>query len=223
MYKYIYATALVALLISTIVFLVQLQYMLGPEDRATHPAACAWLVCIGVVIILSMFIRKRKAVNDSLDISKLFKTIPRTVRVYRKLKRSLSAFKLAWNNYDWDYYYLLELMRWKLRRMEPEIRHGLAVDGDKRADKIKLCVLLLDRLIEDNYISNRYAKYLEDWFDSRRKCTLENGRIGFEIPRKKGQQKAVMEYERKLTDNRRQQDWDLLFKILHRNLQTFWD
>jgi hypothetical protein len=70
--------------------------------------------------------------------------------------------KLLWNDYDWDYVYLLEIMKFKLDLMEPVIRAGYAENSEKTADEIKKTSELLNLLIKDDFNEN-YNKLTEKY------------------------------------------------------------
>ena len=63
---------------------------------------------------------------------------------------------IAWapviaQDHDWDHAYLFEILRFKLSRMERCLRNGCHMHRERDAEQIRLCVLLLDRLIADDY------------------------------------------------------------------------
>lgn len=92
----------------------------------------------------------------------------------------------------WDHFYLYSILRHKLVHIEKNFReHGVAIHTEKELKKIKICILLLDRLLNDAYID--YSK-------------RENIR-------------ESLEKEERMTN----QDLDLLFKILRKQIRSWWD
>lgn len=86
---------------------------------------------------------------------------------FRNLKKGIwnlvSWFSIVWNDRDWDYCFLYELLKFKLSRMEKYLqKYGHSLDVDKDADSIRKCVVILERLIRDDYAA-------EDWDWIRRK------------------------------------------------------
>lgn len=71
-----------------------------------------------------------------------------------------------WNSYDWDYYFLLHVMRYKLQDMEsffrgpdPVIRESLEV-----ADQIAHAIQLLDAAFDGgDSIEDQNRRYVEFW------------------------------------------------------------
>lgn len=80
------------------------------------------------------------------DIYRNIKNIPYNI------KTVLSIIPVVWNNFDWDYCFLLYLMLWKLKRMEaffsdPKMTH--IVDAPKVANQIKQCIDEIKMFMED--------------------------------------------------------------------------
>lgn len=141
---------------------------------------------------------------------------------------------VIWKDRNWDHIYIYIVLRHKLHLTEQLIRHhGHHTKHVQDADKIKLCINLLDRLTNDEYhniaFKNHYKKWGEpefNWKDSKShpgyseldinypkvKTDNENG-----IERKDF--KRCSHHEAKL----REQDLDLLFKLIRKNIQTWWD
>jgi hypothetical protein len=64
--------------------------------------------------------------------------------------------KVLWNDYDWDYSYMLKLLRYKLVRMEKNIRfYSYAESNLRTAKQIKYAIFLIDRY-NGNYTANDF-------------------------------------------------------------------
>lgn len=61
---------------------------------------------------------------------------------------------------DWDWYFLLVIMRHKLERMSKMFKseHAVALHSEDRAAEMDIVIDALNRLIEDNYIMD-YDSY----------------------------------------------------------------
>jgi len=98
------------------------------------------------------------------------------------VKNLITWFPVIWQDKQWDYGYFYPILQKKLELMEKFFRtRSYSVDGDKQADKIKYAILLLNRLIEDDYwekkngdylkkqdmdeLFNHIRKHLESWWD----------------------------------------------------------
>ena len=78
-------------------------------------------------------------------------------------------------------------------------------------DSMSLCIMILNRLIDDNYLFNAlhfYEKKNPDW--------MLNGVGG--IPDEKWFGRCS-----KRVDKQRKQDIDYLFKIMSKNIENWWD
>lgn len=108
------------------------------------------------------------------------------------IKNLVFWFPVVWLDRWWDHSFLYSILRHKLKQMEKGFRmYGISVNSERDAKNIKKCILLLDRLINDDYID--YTK-------------RDNVRKSFEE-----EQKAI------------EQDLDLLFKIIRKQIRCWWD
>lgn len=64
---------------------------------------------------------------------------------------------------DIDYVYLLRLMRWKVAKMADRMRASKILDADTLVSQMSRCVMLMDRIIEDNYLADDYQAHAETW------------------------------------------------------------
>lgn len=95
---------------------------------------------------------------------------------FQRLKRSCKWFVRMWNNHDFDYNYLMEVMVWKMKDMlyqldvvdkkivdlrNQEHYKNNGYDGDM-LKSLEECIEIGERLIEDDYV--KYPDAVEDWF-----------------------------------------------------------
>jgi|GEM_PF-1899794 len=70
--------------------------------------------------------------------------------------------KIIWLDKQWDHYYLLMILKFKLTLMEKYFRNSkITIDSEKNADDIKRCILLLERIIKDEYHKEAYKEFYE--------------------------------------------------------------
>jgi hypothetical protein len=113
--------------------------------------------------------------------------------IFIGIKNLFVWFKIIWNDRWWDHYFFFIILHKKLSIMEKNFRkNGSHSCAEQDADKIKKCVLVIERLIKDNYDEISY------W---------------------KGSLKEKGDH----ADYQRKQDIDYLFKILRKNILTWWD
>ena len=105
-------------------------------------------------------------------------------------------FPVIWHDRWWDHSFLFSILRFKLSLMEKGFRkYGVSTRSEQDADNIKKCEVLLDRLINDAYI---------DYKEERGWCPKI--RLSFE------KQEEMIN-----------QDLDMLFKILRKQIRCWWD
>ena len=105
-------------------------------------------------------------------------------------------FPIIYQDRWWDHSFLYSILRKKLEIMEKNFRCcGISTQAEKDADNMKKCILLLDRLINDAYIDYRQER---GWAPKFR-----------------------LSYEKE--EQMINQDLDLLFKILRKQIRCWWD
>lgn len=146
---------------------------------------------------------------------------------YKAVKRVLGWIPILWSNYDWDYNYLFEVMRYKLDCMEKHIRaEGHAVSSSRTADEIKTAKLLLDRICEGEYLENatktveqQWGTWTFDWSSSRLNKIwtkdLSEAEKGF------AERDTMRAY--KHSDYMEKQDVEYLFKFMQKHHKKWWD
>jgi len=149
-------------------------------------------------------------------------------------KNLIKWFAVIWKDRQWDHYYIYVILRHKLHLTEQFIRHyGCHIRHIEDANNIKKCVLLLDRLIKDDYYENVYKHHDEKWGDtnfsftdstdypncSELHITYENVKTEEDKKQQEKEYKRLMNKPQELKD----QDLDLLFKTIRKYIQTWWD
>lgn len=168
------------------------------------------------------------------DISDWFyyRFVSRPRQLKKSLERVIGWIPIVWKNYDWDYHYMFEVMRYKLERMEKCIRvHGHHVGMDQTADSIRHAKLVLDRICERDYLNNALKGHDERWGDVS---------MGWE-PVSKMTSRLKWAYERDLSDKQKEQerrefrkcgehadymekqDIEYLFKYIKKHHKKWWD
>lgn len=110
------------------------------------------------------------------------------------IKNIIKWFPVIWNDRDWDYRYIYEILHKKLELKEQFFRSDKThvADWEQTADEIKEVKDALKRLIDDDYVS--YEEVMKD-------------------------AKTSLEKERKLT----KEDMDTVFNGMKNNIQKWWD
>lgn len=154
------------------------------------------------------------------------------LRFYYMVKRMIYWGWHLRHNEDWDNHYLYEIMYLKLKKMK-HCFDTVGVHVPDKGDKVlAICIQLLSRLMDDNYLSSElrqiekiYGVISYDFDASSEECI----RMTFaNIPTDKDNidyKRAKKMYTKacKNSDYMQQQDIDLLFKLMKKYHQHWWD
>ena len=153
-------------------------------------------------------------------------------RFIRNLIRSIKSVVVwlptIWRDRDWDYVYLFLILRKKLSLMEKFFASDKALTANHKevANNIKECREILDRLIEDNYLAEKYDKHYEKWGQPEFNIEGENLEITYKnvkteedeiTMRKEFRELAIKEMEEKENDK------NLLFEKMAQSITSWWD
>lgn len=136
---------------------------------------------------------------------------------------------------DWDYSFILSLLKYKLSRTRKCIvKNQIIVRADEIGDEIKEVEDIISRLQNDAYCDDEYAKHHEYW--GRTKIyTDDYNKIpgwkilkGFSTDKAKNEKREKEEQEardliRKKAEALAEQDWDMLFEIMRIKMRGWWD
>lgn len=150
------------------------------------------------------------------------------------IENLIKWFPIIWKDRNWDYFFIFVILHRKLHLMEQNIRNnGCHVHNEKDADGIKFCVLLLDRLIKDEYFDNAMSPHYKKWGESTFKFTPledepEMSELDITYPNVKTEQDRIQEkkdFKRysNMEQTLKQQDIEMLFETMKKKIQTWWD
>ena len=118
-------------------------------------------------------------------------------RIKSKIKRIQNVLRwipIIWNDRDWDYYHIYEILKQKLKHVEQHtVKNGNFVDSDKDIQNLRTAIDMIDKVQNEYYLE----KYLSspDW---------EKEDIG----------KAVKDHDKARRE---------LFRFLSNNIERWWD
>jgi hypothetical protein len=140
---------------------------------------------------------------------------------------------VIWKDRNWDHVFIYKILRKKLDLQEKHIRkYGHHVDNEKDADKIRVCVLLLDRLLKDEYYDNVYRNFHKKWGHGEFRTEKVEGsdlyelHIDYESAKTKADIEQCNKEHRMLLNKEnelRTQDINYLFKMMSKHIQSWWD
>lgn len=157
------------------------------------------------------------------------------------IKNLIIWFPTVWCDRQWDHQYIYKILRQKLHFTEQYIRyHGNHINNIKDANKIKICVNLLDRLIANEYHESAFKEHRDKWGEPKMNFSPLEGDVFTDEERENYLEldikypnvktildKEKMEKEFRFLCHREEQlrnaDLDLLFKLIRKHIQTWWD
>ena len=144
----------------------------------------------------------------------------------------MSTLKTAIEKH-FDYGYLLEMLHWKLRKMQHffESDNAVYIDSLKISQEIKLVADALQRYLDDNYCDEWYQILYAHCGDIQIKLIHEKDNLDvykfqeFFFENCNNQERALRIW-RKLNQRAhdlRQRDFEFVFDTLKEKLQNWWD
>lgn len=127
---------------------------------------------------------------------------------------------VIWNDRDWDYFFLLEITRFKLEQMaELQYKFGMSVNADKIGDELKRTAGLIELLSKHHFHDNQFQldeKYGSIVFSNKTIQRKNKGEYSEEEYRR-DLLKAIEEDSKNLKFIERK-----VFKLL-KNYKNWWD
>jgi hypothetical protein len=112
------------------------------------------------------------------------------------IKKLWRWIPIIWDDRDWDYWYILEILKQKLIDTEVRIRdNSNHVNSDIDASKIRTAIRLIERVQEDYYIQEYYDTVADQF--------------------------SMTEVKKAISKQAKAQR--ILFKFLDYNIQNWWD
>lgn len=139
--------------------------------------------------------------------------------------------RTIWRDRDWDHIYLLDIMKKKIEQMEMcERRWSLHISALRHAKQLMVCRLLIERIKNDDYFSwlerikpgynDKPTPFYMTLYRGARKSIKEALDVdGFMMHYPLLNPAESFEHENYM----KQQDYDLLFKIMAKHIQEWWN
>jgi len=159
------------------------------------------------------------------------------IRWPRKIKHGIKNliiwFPVIWKDRWWDHWFIYSMLNKKLSLMEKSLRkYGHHTNAERDAHKIKVCAILFKRLMDDNYFENASRRHDEKWGEAKLSfLEIENSELlTLEINHDKVITEKDKEQERKdfkrvckHQDNMNKQDINMVFDLMKKHIQGWWD
>jgi len=124
---------------------------------------------------------------------------------YEFVKRIIDYAPILWNDRDWDYSFLLRLLKFKLSRMETVCGSPKSHAADWEQIKVELATaqLLISKIEDDP--DDEWSLHWDQYHLSRckDKCECDTARL--------------------LSEQRRIRNWHALWKYLDKHMPRWWD
>ena len=159
--------------------------------------------------------------------------IPHDIMVcWDRIKRIFDYVPILWHDFDFNGDIgMFKLMKKKLERLEPELVHFVSAERSRK--RIRICITLLDRIINDTYEIDFHDKHEKKWGEIKMRsepCKDSPGYSQLFLDRKnvrtpEDEKKAGRELLKgvKLAYQKKQRDINYVFNTLSKHLQSWWD
>jgi len=149
-------------------------------------------------------------------------------QLIKNIIRIIQWIPILWEDRDWDYTHLYQILQYKISRMRPEMTNH--ENSELEQKHMRICENLLQRLMDDKYddfymdkLENKYGDYItipEKKGDAKI-FSLSRNKIKSDSD-KKEYSKDCKKYF-KLANKVKENDKDLLFKIMKKRIEGWWN
>lgn len=154
---------------------------------------------------------------------------------FRRIKKIINWIPILWKNFDFDYWYIIEVFKYQLIRTADYLESNRAktVSAKIHAQKIRTAIRLIDKVYGDDSYDMEYQKQLEDLYG---KSTIEFIKIKDKdlysveiVYENKYDKKTLEEIEEKTkelllkADQKQKRAHKLLWAFIEHNIQKWWD
>lgn len=143
------------------------------------------------------------------------------------IKNLIKWRKVIYNDRDWDHYYIYKILEKKLEHMENFFSSddAYSAKASEEAHKLMIAKNLAKRLVNDDYLSNATIEYdkvysNDDLFTFEPTDNLKFSRL---VNAGTKQQHDMFGRCGKHSDIMRKQDREMLFDLLKKNIEGWWD
>jgi hypothetical protein len=149
------------------------------------------------------------------------------------VKNLIYWFPVIWNDYDWDYIFMLKIMRHKLNNMQNffNSKDTHVLDAEDYAKEISEIMVRLDRIIGATHLETEletfYVKYPDFDFaksleNSFVECEDHPGMLEYKSDMTEDQEELFMACSKK-SNEKEQEDYEYVFNTLRDRIQHYWD
>lgn len=129
------------------------------------------------------------------------------------VKNLIRWFSIIWKDQDWDYSFLLKILRFKINNMIEFFEEDIYHDTKDEIKQMKFTLRVLDRIIEQDYMHPDFLRILDSHEDTMKVLINENQEFYTD---------AEDVFWNKWSDHWEARDKRLLFKVLQKHIEKWW-
>jgi hypothetical protein len=141
---------------------------------------------------------------------------------------------VIWSDRNWDQHFLYVILQFKLKQMEKlHLEYGHTINAEKYAGEMRVCILLLERIIKDDYLMSCLKPHEKKWGELKMNFkplqddpelvspvfTVEKAITKEEIIQENKERMRIYKH----VDDLKKQDLDMLFKNIRKYVEGWWD
>lgn len=82
---------------------------------------------------------------------------------YKRIKNIIRWIPILWKDRDWDYWHTFEILKTKLKFQSEHFRkHGYHESSERDAEKMELCIRLIDKVQNEYYLDKALRQDFTD-------------------------------------------------------------
>ncbi len=147
--------------------------------------------------------------------------------VRNKYRNTVNFFVWGWRMREyrpWDYHYLLTSMRYNFEDMAKYSEtYGHLVCSDRQAKEYRLCAALCKRINDDDYYNPHQNAFDKNCKFFNLDEFMESKEDVFTMPTPTDAQRKISKRYFDRCEHMKNQDKDILLKIMKRKIFTWWD
>jgi len=156
-------------------------------------------------------------------------------RVFWWIVKSVQYSILLWNDFDWDYSYILLLLQYKLKRTRERILdNNIILRAEEVAAQIKHAEDLIEKWKKDDFCTDLYEAHEKKWgkivdlsepidVNGMTMYTWNMSRENATTPELQEQEKKEAQEIYQKAEEAKEKNFDELFAHLRKHIQEWWD
>jgi hypothetical protein len=155
------------------------------------------------------------------------------VLVWEFLERVWAYLPILWHDRDWDYAFILRLLKFKLERTRKRIvANDFISEAGRVGKEIQHAENLIDRFLNDDYCKAEFQTHEEKWGKRTTTFTPHSSGLGSIMGYTRDNAKTAVDYEQERneiralyekSDQEKDRDWKELWAHLEHKMRGFWD